>query len=71
MSVYRISAVVAGLICCAAVVTALAGVGPGAPAVPVKGDRLDATGIPACSPEPWPYGCQWRTPVSRRTARRP
>jgi hypothetical protein len=73
MSVYKLAAGLAALLCCAAVVTAMANV-RSAPvkAAAVKGDRLDIrSGVPQCSPEPWPFGCQWRDTPTRRLTRNP
>jgi hypothetical protein len=58
----------------AAVVTALAGVGPdekaGLTPVVAKPSQIESsTAIPACLQEPWPYGCQWRASPARRTTR--
>jgi hypothetical protein len=73
MSVAKFIAGLTALALGAAVVTALAGVGPEDKAGPTaaKADRVVevAASIPACSPEPWPYGCQWREPATRRTSR--
>jgi hypothetical protein len=72
MPIAKILAGLTALTVGAAVVTALAGVGPEdkAAATTAKTDRIDvATSIPACAPEPWPYGCQWRAAPSRRPTR--
>jgi hypothetical protein len=81
MPIAKILAGLTALTVGAAVVTALAGVGPEDKAAPTtaKPDRVDvatgipvipvATSIPACAPEPWPYGCQWRETPSRRPTR--
>jgi hypothetical protein len=65
MAITKKVAGLAALAVGAAVVTALAGVGPEGKA---KTDRADvvATSVPACAPEPWPYGCQWREPAAPR-----
>jgi hypothetical protein len=67
MAITKKVAGLAALAVGAAVVTALAGVGPEGKAT-AKTDRADvvATSVPACAPEPWPYGCQWREPVAPR-----
>lgn len=50
---------------------------PAAPAA-AKSDRLSVRPLKpaapppvtsACPPEPWPYGCQWRTPPTRKVYR--
>jgi len=72
MSITKILAGLTALVAGAAVVTALAGVGPEdkATAPAAKAERVDvATSIPACAPEPWPYGCQWREVPARRPTR--
>ena len=81
MAITKLLAGLTALAVGAAVVTALAGVGPEdkATATTDKTDRIDvatsipvipvATSIPACAPEPWPYGCQWREAPSRRSPR--
>lgn len=76
MKIRKVVAGLAAVVCCAAVVTALAGAGPEAvnPSIN-KGDRLEAVAsaikaeIPECAPAPWPYGCQWRAPSPRRLTR--
>jgi hypothetical protein len=70
MSVNKLLAGLTAIAVGAAVVTALAGVGPEDSTPAPKADRVDvATSIPACSPEPWPFGCQWRAPPARRVSR--
>jgi hypothetical protein len=78
MSITKFLAGLTALAVGAAVVTALAGVGPEdkATATTAKTDRIDvatsipvAASIPACAPEPWPYGCQWRETPGRRPTR--
>jgi hypothetical protein len=71
MSFTKLLAGAAALALGAAVVTALAGVGPEeksglSPAV-AKPDQIERASIPACLQEPWPYGCQWRAPARRTT----
>ena len=40
--------------------------------VAAKGDRSQITvNSWACADEPWPYGCQWRTPSKRVFVRTP
>ena len=74
MSVYKLAAGLAGVLCCAAMVTALAGVGsePVRQAT-LKGDRLDIretrAGAAQCPTEPWPFGCQWRETSSKPSSR--
>jgi hypothetical protein len=70
MSVMKFLAGLTAIAVGAAVVTALAGVEPEDKAPAAKADRPDApASIPACAPEPWPYGCQWRAPTNRRVSR--
>jgi hypothetical protein len=76
MSITKILAGLTALVVGATVVTALAGVGPEDKATTAKTNRIDvatstpvAASIPACAPEPWPYGCQWRETPSRRPTR--
>jgi hypothetical protein len=76
MSITKILAGLTALVVGAAVVTALAGVGPEDKAPAAKAERVDvatsipvAASIPACAQEPWPYGCQWRESPSRRPTR--
>jgi hypothetical protein len=71
MSVYKISAGIVGLVLAAAVLIAVVGVATvfAAP-VAATDNRPDA--VPSgCAQEPWPYGCQWRTPVKRIFIRGP
>jgi hypothetical protein len=71
MFVIRLLAGLITLAVGAAVVTALAGVAPEDKVSAAKADRVDvAVSIPACAPEPWPYGCQWRESPVRRPASR-
>ena len=74
MSVYKLAAGLAGVLCFAAVVTALAGVGSEpVRSVALKGDRLDIretrAGVPQCPAEPWPFGCQWRETAAKPSSR--
>ena len=76
MSIYKLAAGLAALAIGAAVVTAVAGVSAEMTAartpVAAKSEQLDISAdIPACAQEPWPYGCQWREPASRRVGRTP
>jgi hypothetical protein len=42
------------------------------PPVAAKVDRSEITANRwACADEPWPYGCQWRTPSKRVIVRTP
>jgi hypothetical protein len=74
MSFTKLLAGLTALALGAAVVTALAGVGPEekagpTPAVATADRPGGSVSIPACSPEPWPYGCQWRVAPAKRNAR--
>jgi hypothetical protein len=78
MSTFRIVASMVGLAFMAAFVTSPVGVGSEAATDPApvaaKEDRSEI--LPsgsgwACAQEPWPYGCQWRTPTKRVLIRAP
>jgi len=67
MAITKFLAGLTVLVVSAAVVTALAGVGPDGKATAAKTDRVGgAASAFACAPEPWPYGCQWREPATPR-----
>jgi hypothetical protein len=80
MSVSRILAGTVALALGAAVVTGLAGATPEEKAdrsvAAAKADERPETGSNAarsqgfaCPKEPWPYGCKWREPPTRRVTR--
>ena len=78
MSKFRIVASIVGLAFIAAFVVNPVEVGskPVTEPAPVaaKADRAEilASGSGwACAQEPWPYGCQWRTPTKRVLIRAP
>ena len=78
MSKFRIVATIVGLAFIAAFVTKpvdVAGKAATEPApVAAKADRseiLPSGGGWACAQEPWPYGCQWRTPSKQVIIRTP
>jgi hypothetical protein len=78
MSKFRIVASIVGLAFIAAFVVNPVEVGSKAATEPAsvaaKADRSEilAPGNSwACAKEPWPYGCQWRTPTKRVLARAP
>jgi hypothetical protein len=76
MSKFRIVASIVGLAFVAAFVVNPVEVGSKAATEPApvaaKADRAEilASGW-ACAQEPWPYGCQWRTPTKRVLVRAP
>jgi hypothetical protein len=70
MSKFRIVASLVGLAFIAALVMKPTDVGSAAATQPApvaaKQDRSEIGGSRwACADEPWPYGCQWRTPSKR------
>jgi hypothetical protein len=73
MSLYRFLAGLVGLALATAVLTVLIGVGTEVRAelAPVVYKRPEAlpSGAWACAQDPWPYGCQWRSPTMRRVIR--
>jgi hypothetical protein len=81
MSIYKLAAGLTALAFGAALVTAISGVsaevkdsiGPvplAAKGDAAKGQRIDVRPVAsACPQEPWPYGCVWRAPPTRRVAR--
>jgi hypothetical protein len=74
MSMSKLVAGLVGFLLSAVVVTVLIGVGTEVKAqlapVVVQNNRPDA--VPSgCAQEPWPYGCQWRTPMKRIYIRGP
>jgi hypothetical protein len=78
MSTFRIVASIVGLAFIAAFITNPVGAGSEATTEPapvaVKADRAEilSTGNDwACAQEPWPYGCQWRTPSKQIIIRAP
>jgi len=76
MSKFRIVASLVGLAFIAAFVTKPVDVRSDATTelapVAAKEDRLELIGSGwACAEEPWPYGCQWRTPSKRVIIRTP
>lgn len=78
MSKFRIVASIVGLAFIAAFIVNPVEVGSKAaaepPPVAAKADRSEilASGSDwACAKEPWPYGCQWRTPTKRVVTRVP
>jgi hypothetical protein len=78
MSKFRIVASIVGLAFIAAFVTKPADVRSEVTAelapVAAKEDRseiLPSGGGWACAQEPWPYGCQWRTPSKQVIIRAP
>jgi hypothetical protein len=78
MSKFRIVASIVGLAFIAAFVTkpvdVRSAVTAGPAPVAVKADRseiLPSGGAWACAQEPWPYGCQWRTPSKQVIIRTP
>jgi hypothetical protein len=64
MSMYRLVAGLVGLALVAAVVAVGVGVGSEVKAESAP-TAVEDSGW-GCAPEPWPYGCQWRTPGPRR-----
>jgi hypothetical protein len=64
MSVCRLVAGLVGLALVAVVVTAVVGVGTAVRAE-VAPAAAEDNGW-ACAQEPWPYGCQWRSPAPKR-----
>ena len=79
LSVSKLAAGLMALALGAAVVTAVAGVGPEVKAeltpAAAKADRSATRPVntppltSACPREPWPYGCQWREPPACRVLR--
>jgi hypothetical protein len=64
MSMYRLVAGLVGLALVAAVVAV--GVGVGTEVKAESAPTAIENNSWACAPEPWPYGCQWRTPAPKR-----
>lgn len=76
MSTFRIVASIIGIGLIAAFATKPVDAGRQAPAqaaaVAAKQDRSEISDSGwACAQEPWPYGCQWRTPSKRVIIRAP
>jgi hypothetical protein len=78
MSTFKVVASIVGAVFIAAFVANTVGIGSEVKAAPApvtaKEDRLETrlSGSDwACAQEPWPYGCQWRTPSKRVIIRAP